>query len=212
MWWKMWRRREDMLLAISQLNRYISCARVTQRPIFEFISSVIHPNDKVMCFAFDDDYSFGIIQSGLHWWWFTEKCTTLAETPNYNSASIWDTFPWPQNPGKIQIENIAKASKSLRDERNKIMNDNKQSLRDVYRNLEKPGKNSIKDLQHALDKAVLEAYGFDGSSDLLTQLLELNYQVSAREAKGEEVQAPGLPVWFKEKEQVVSDDCVRFLG
>ncbi len=212
MWWKMWRRREDMLHSISKLKRFIACARVTQRPIFEFISSSINPNDKVMCFAFDDDYSFGIIQSGLHWLWFTEKWTTLAETPNYNSASIWDTFPWPQSPTKKQIENIAKASKALRDERNKVMEAGKLSLRDVYRNLEKPGKNSIRDLQYALDKAVLEAYSFDASADLLTQLLVLNYQVAAKEEKGEEVQSPGLPASYKDKDKLVSDDCVLFIG
>jgi hypothetical protein len=211
-WWQLSYGREDMLHAISQMKRYIACARVTQRPIFEFISSDISPNDKVMCFAFDDDYSFGIIQSGLHWLWFTEKCTTLAETPNYNSASIWDTFPWPQNPNNQQIDKVANASRALRDERNRVMNEGKQSLRDIYRNLEKPGKNSIKDLQHALDKAVLEAFGFDASTDLLTQLLALNDQVSEKEEKGEKVQSPGLPDWYKDKDRLVSDDCVRFLG
>jgi len=211
-WWQLSYGRDEMLNSISQLTRYIACARVTQRPIFEFISSKIHPNDKVICFAFEDDYSFGIIQSGIHWLWFTEKCTTLAETPNYNSAAIWDTFPWPQDPSEKQIMTIAKASKALRDERNQVMNENKQSLRDIYRLLERPGKNSIRDLQQALDKAILEAYGFDDSSDLLAQLLELNLQVSEKEAKREVVQSPGLPVWFKDRERVVSEDCVKFLG
>ena len=138
-----------------------------------------------MCFAFEDDSSFGIIESGIHWQWFTVKCTTLAETPNYNSAAIRDSLPWPQNPSEKQIIAIAKVSKALRDERNRVMNENKQSLRDIYRLLEKPGKNSIRDLKQALDKAVLEAYGPNASLDLLAQLLELNVQVVIREAKGE---------------------------
>ncbi len=210
-WWQLSYGRDEMLNSISQIARYIACARVTQRPIFEFISSEIHPNDKVMCFAFEDDYSYGIIQSGIHWQWFTEKCTTLAETPNYNSAAIWDTFPWPQDPLEKQIMAIAKASKGLRDERNRVMSENNQSLRDIYRLLEKPGKNSIRDLQQALDKAVLEAYGFDPSLDLLAQLLELNVQVAEKEANGEQVQSPGLPEWFKDKESVVTEDCVKFI-
>jgi hypothetical protein len=165
-----------------------------------------------MVFAFEDDYSFGIINSYVHWIWFCEKCSTLKGDWRYTTESVWDTFPWPQNPSKKQIEDIAKASKTLRDERNKIMNDNKLSLRDLFRNLEKPGKNIIKDLQHALDEAVLEAYGFDASSDLLAQLLELNYQVAAKEAAGEKIQSPGLPDWFENREQIVTDDCIRFLG
>lgn len=75
-----------------------------------------------------------------------------------------------------------------------------------------PGKNSIKDLQKNLDLAVMGAYCFDASSDLLSQLLQLNGLVAEREANGGEVQAPGLPTWFKDKEMVMSDDCMRFLG
>jgi hypothetical protein len=75
--------------------------------------------------------------------------------------------------------------------------------------LEKPGKNPINDLQAALDKAVMEAYGFDEEKDLLTQLLELNKQVHEKEKRKEKVQSPGLPDWVKNKEKFVSEDCVR---
>ena len=89
------------------------------------------------------------------------------------------------------------------------------SLRDLYRLLEQPGKNPIKDLQAALDKAVLEAYGFSDKEDILAQLLALNLTVAEKEKKGDPsagsgVQSPGLPEFVKNKEQYVSDDCVRF--
>ena len=160
-WWKLSYGREDFLNELKINKRFIACARVTQRPIFEFFDCDIRPNDKVMAFCFDDDYSFGIIQSNAHWLWFLEKCTTLGETPNYNTAAIWDTFPWPQNPTVTQIENVAKASKALRDARNKAMKDYNYSFRDLYRILEKPGKNEINDLQNELNEAVIDAYNFD---------------------------------------------------
>ncbi len=47
-------------------------------------------------FAFADDYSFGILQSGIHWAWFTAKCSTLTERFRYTSDTVFDTFPWPQ--------------------------------------------------------------------------------------------------------------------
>ncbi len=212
MWWKMWRRREDMLTETSKLTRYIACARVTKRSIFEFISTEIRPNDVVMVFALEDDYSFGIINSWVHWNWFVEKCSTLGEQLRYTTESIWNTFPWPQQPTAAQIETVAKAAKALRDERNRVMLENHWSLRDLYRVVEKPGKNSIRDFQTALDHAVNLAYGFDENQDLLEQLLALNLSVSAREERGEPVQSPGLPDWYAEKEKLVSDDCVRFEG
>ena len=49
-----------------------------------------------MVFPFADDYSFGILQSGIHWAWFTAKCSTLTERFRYTSDTVFDTFPWPQ--------------------------------------------------------------------------------------------------------------------
>lgn len=209
-WWKMWRRREDMLEQKNSLNRYIACARVTQRPIFEFFSSEINPNDKLMAFMFEDNYSFGLIQSNIHWQWFLANCTTLAETPNYNTASIWDTFPWPQKPTEAQIKKVAEVARKLHTERTKALKQYNMSLRDLYRLLEQPGKNAIKDLHETLDKAVMQAYGFKENENILAQLLALNLSVAEKEKKGEKVQAPGLPEWIKNKEQYVTDDCVRF--
>ena len=215
-WWKLSYGREDMLSAMGNTNRYIALSRVSLRPLFEFISSEINPNDKIMAFCFEDDYSFGIIQSNLHWQWFLANCTTLAETPNYNTASIWDTFPFPQSPTESQIKKVADAAKTLREERTKTMQQHKMSLRDLYRLLEQPGKNPIKDLHAALDKAVLEAYGFNTKEKnidtdfILENLLALNHEVAAKEKRGEKVQPPGLPQWIKNKEDYVSEDCVRF--
>lgn len=211
-WWKLSYGREDMLNYLKKIPRYVACARVTQRPIFEFFCKDIHPNDKVIVFAFDDDYSYGIIQSKLHWNWITSKATTLGSGFNYNAASIWDTLPWPQNPTEKQIDEIAKISKTLRDERNKIMEKNKSSLRDVYRILEKPGKNKLKDVHNDLDKAVIAAYGFDAKKDILQQLLDLNKKVAQAESAGKEVQAPGLPNWVSNRKKYISNDCVKFIG
>ena len=209
-WWQLSYGREDMLTETSKLTRYISCAQVTKRPIFEFISREINPNAALIVFALEDDYSFGIINSGFHWNWFIEKCSTMKGDWRYTTDSVWDTFPWPQQPTTTQIETVAQAAKALRDERNWIMQENHWSLRDLYRIIEKPGKNPIRDLQTILDHAVAAAYKFNEKQDLLEQLLALNFSVSAREERGEPVQSPGLPDWYTNKEKLVSDDCVRF--
>lgn len=209
-WWLMWRRREDMLNAISKIPRFISCARVTKRPIFEFISSQINPNDALMVFPYDDDYSFGIISSSVHWSWFKEKCSTLKGDYRYTTESVWDTFPWPQHPTAKQVENVARAARALRDTRTGYMQKNGLSLRDLYRTMEKPGKNPVKDLQAELDKAVMDAYGFSGDADLLQQLLDLNLALHGKEESGEPIQAPGIPDGYTTREKITSDDCVRF--
>src|SRR5207244_2738410 len=112
-WWLFSYAREEMIAAIGKLPRYIACARVTKRPIFDFVSSKIHPNDALQVFALDDDYSFGILQSSLHWVWFTERCSTLKSDPRYTSNTVFDSFPWPQNPSVTAVKKVACAAVSL---------------------------------------------------------------------------------------------------
>ncbi|MBE0540019.1 MAG: class I SAM-dependent DNA methyltransferase, partial [Verrucomicrobia bacterium] len=95
-WWQLRDYQPGTMAAISRVPRYIACSRVTKRPIFEFISQSVHPDNTLMVFPFADDYSFGILQSDVHWVWFTARCSTLGGTFRYTSDTVFDTFPWPQ--------------------------------------------------------------------------------------------------------------------
>jgi len=209
-WWQLSYAREDMLRTLKPLSRYISCAQVTKRPIWEFISTSINPNAALMVFAFDDDYSFGVISSSLHWLWFQHKCSTLKGDYRYTTDSVWDTFPWPQNPTEADVINVSKAAFNLRKARNEVMQKNRWSFRHLYRILDKPGRNPIKDLQHQLDLAVFKAYSFDPQNDHLKQLLDLNQQVNQKEIKEEFVQKPGIPNNFENISLIITTDCVSF--
>ncbi len=85
----------------------------------------------------------------------------------------------------------------------------KGGLRAVYRTLELPGKNPLKDAHLALDRAVLDAYGFTPKGDRLAQLLALNLEVARREEAGEPVNAPGVPPDHPDPARLVTDDCIR---
>ena len=95
-WWQFRDYQPGTMAAIAKLPRYIACPRVTKRPTFEFISIQIHPDNALAVFAFADDYSFGILQSGIHWLWFKERCSTLKGDFRYTSDTVFDTFAWPQ--------------------------------------------------------------------------------------------------------------------
>jgi hypothetical protein len=208
-WWQLSYGRKDMLKTIRPLKRFIVLPEYSLRPTFEFISSAIRPNAALMVFAFEDYYSFGIIQSKLHWEWWKAKCSTLEARLRYTTNTVWDTFPWPQTPSNQQIKKVAEAATELHRERTKALKEYNLTLRELYRTLEQPGKNPIKNLHTKLDKAVMEAYGFDPTGDILTQLLELNLKVAEREANEEPVQAPGLPNSYPNPNELISDDCVK---
>ena len=208
-WWEMWRPRTEMCGVLSRMSRYIACSDTTKRPIFVFMHPKIRPDHKIRVFTFEDDYSFGILQSQPHWLWFVTKCSKLKSDFNYTSSSVFDPFPWPQSPGIGQIEAVAEAGRRVRRVRDEALTKIEGGLRAVYRMLELPGKNPLKEAQDGLDAAVLAAYGFSPKKDLLAQLLALNLEVSRREQAGENVTAPGIPPGFPDPARLVTDDCIR---
>ncbi len=209
-WWIHWRPRADRVAAVRQLSgRFIACSRVTKRPVFVFVDQRIRPGDALQTFAFDDDYSFGILQSDAHWQWFVAKCSKLKSDFRYTPESVFDTFPWPQSPSKKQIKAVAAAGREIRAIRAKTLPTMKGGLRALYRTLELPGANPLKDAHATLDAAVLDAYGFSAKKDLLKQLLDLNLAVAKAIDKGEEVTAPGVPPSYGDAADLVTEDCIR---
>ena len=63
-----------------------------------FVSSDICDQMPLTSFAFDDDYSFGILQSNTHWQWFVAKCSKLTERFRYTPESVLDAFPGRKRP------------------------------------------------------------------------------------------------------------------
>lgn len=207
-WWRLFYPRPDMMRAISSLSRYIVCARVTKRPIFEFVDPSIHPNDSLMVFPYEDDYSFGILNSTLHWTWFVNQCSTLTARPRYTSNTVFDTFPWPQAATEAQIRKVAQCSKALRDMRLRLLAEHDISLRGLYRTIESPGSHPMKARQVQLDLAVGEAYGMGIGKDHLGFLLKLNKSLAALEASGGSPVPPGLPPTVIQRGEYVSSDRV----
>ena len=201
--------RRDLMTAIRGLPRYIVCGQVTKRPIFDFVSPEISPNAALTVFAHDDDYTFGILQSTLHWIWFNARCSTLKSDPRYTSNTVFDSFPWPQSPSEKDIAEVALQSKSFRTTRDGLRKKHNISFRDLYRELEKPGENPLKVAQKQLDDAVSRAYSLRKKEDPLEFLLGLNAEVVELEKCGEFVQKPGLPDIVIERSKFVSGDKIE---
>lgn len=210
-WYKLFRSRNELMDHIEDIDRYIACSCVTKRPIFEFISSKIHPNAALQVFPLDDDYSFGILQSVVHWEWFVARCSTLKGDWRYTSDTVFDSFPWPQNPTRKQIEEVAKQAKALRDKRYEFMEERQLTLRQLYRIMDDTPNNPVSEIQNKLDNAVRDAYGMRHDADILQFLLELNGKLYQKEQNDEIIQGPGLPNKIKDKSELVSKDCVKMI-
>lgn len=192
-WWQLSYRREDFLAAVAKLDRYIVTSRVASEqrpPVFLFVSLDVRPSDAIQAFALDDDYSMGILQSRLHEAWFRQRCSHLKSDLRYTSTTVFDSFPWPQDPTAGQVAAVVKAAGTLVEFRAQRLSEG-ITLANQYNSLGEPGRNPLRDLQDGLDAAVVAAYGFGGKLDPLVQLLTLNHECAAREAAGLPVRGPG---------------------
>lgn len=207
-WWQLSFRRSEMLDAISGLKRYLACSRVTTKPIFFFVASNIRPGDALQVFTFEDDYSFGILHSGLHVDWFMSKRSNMKVDPRYSSENVFGTFPWPQQSTHKQISEVAKAARELRAVRTTALTTVSGGLRALYETISLPGKSPLKEAHAALDKAVLAAYGFTSKKDLLEQILALNKSVAERIYAGAPVVDPGIPMGYPDPAALVSCDAI----
>jgi hypothetical protein len=207
-WWLLSYPRGELMARLAKLDRYIVCSRVTKRPVFDFVSSRIHPSDALMVFPFEDDYSFGILQSALHWAWFTARCSTLTARFRYTSETVFNSFPWPQSPTATQCAAVAKAAVTLRTLRRQIADEHRMNLRKMYASLEHRASHPLKDAHAMLDEAVRAAYEMPAQKDPLAFLLELNQGCAAREARGEAISAPGLPKEISPR-AFITKDCIE---
>ena len=208
-WWLLKRRRGELIAGIERLPRYIVCSAVTKRPIFVFVSSEVRPSNALKAFLFADDYSFGILQSAAHYHWFLAKGSSLKGDPRYTPDTVFDTFPWPQEPTRAQIRAVAAAAVALRALRHETMRKLNYSLRDLYRTLDQPGDNPLREAHARLDAAVRDAYGMPEDADRLAFLLELNLACAGKEKVGEKITPPGLPLPPEQHAEFITDDCIQ---
>jgi len=208
-WWTFWRGRGDLTRRLSSMKRYIGCSRVTRRPIMAFIAAEICPSDLVQVFAFEDDYSFGILQSSFHFEWFRKSSRLKIEKDlRYSVRQVFETFPWPQSPTNKQVEAVAKAARLVRTERDNALRGVAGGLRELYKTLELPDKNALRDVHVALDEAVRATYGFKKGEGALASLLRLNHTVAEALKSGAVVMAPGIPPSCETMSSLVSADCL----
>jgi len=209
-WWTFWAQRTELRSLLKGKFRVIAASRTQRHPfLFHFVAADIAHGDKLQLFAFDDDYSFGILQSSLHCTWYDDKGTRLKNEVdvNYGSDEVFATFPWPQSPRVTDVQAVAQTARELREVRVKALK-GKATIRSLYATLQLPGKSSLRDAHERLDVAVLKAYGFDASFDLMSQMLDLNLTVAAHLKANNPTTGPGIPPGYPDPALLISTDCV----
>lgn len=114
-------------------------------------------SDATVVFAYDDDFHFGVLTSGFHWWWAVMRASTMRTDLRYTPTDCFETFP--QAPYDAGVE---AAGRTLDQHRAPLMIRNDEGLTKTYNRVHNPDDHSLgiqelRDLHVALDLAVRDA-------------------------------------------------------
>jgi hypothetical protein len=120
-------------------------------------------SEKLNLFAFDSYSPFAVLQSRVHVLWALFFGSTMKDDPVYTPTDCFETFPfppaWETNPA------LEAAGKTYYDFRAALMIRNDQGLTATYNRFHDPDEASpdilrLRELHDAMDRAVLDAYGW----------------------------------------------------
>ncbi len=159
-WWRFAEPRPKMREVIEPLPHYIAGNRIGKRFLFCWADALVCPSDLTIVFAFDDDYSIGVLMSSIHGAWAHSESSTLEDRPRYTPTSCFETFPWPQ-PDDAVRSGIGAIAKDLIECRQAICVENEIGLTDLYNRVDENAWSELSDLHRQLDEAVARAYDWD---------------------------------------------------
>ena len=193
-WWRLQERRPAMRAAILTHGGLIvmPCHSKWFVPLIADQNSL--PGNSITAIAGSDTYLLAMITSSAHRIWINAQKSTLKGDTRYTPTTCFETFPFPQIAAPELVQKIRQAMTTLNDYRNELMVAKNWGITDLYNAYFHEPASQLAKLHQGLDALVLKAYGWKGSEDILSNLLDLNLELAEREAAGEKVVGPWAPV------------------
>jgi hypothetical protein len=162
-WWSFSRPAEDLAEALKSVNRVLVSGRVATFHTFTFQPTTIIFSDAVTVFVSDHDESFAVLQSQVHELWAGFQGSSFKDDPRYIPEDCFETFPLPQNWASHRV--LEAAGKAYYECRAALMVKNNEGLTKTYNRFHDPDEHDLeivklRELHAAMDRAVLDAYGW----------------------------------------------------
>jgi hypothetical protein len=182
-WWRFGRPRNEMRTAISVLSRYVATGRHAKRLNLAWVEPWTMASDATNVFAFDDDYSMGVLQSRSHVAWAWGQSSTLETRLRYTPTSVFETFPWPNPTTADQRERVADLCRRLLARRSEICQQEQIGLTTLYNAADEGAWADLTALHRELDVAVAACYEWPAAvaqddDELVRRLTALNREIT----------------------------------
>jgi hypothetical protein len=168
-WWLWGRYTPGLFSSIRTLKRVIAInCGATPYAAFTFLPSNIVYANTLAIIALETDNALCILQSRLHEIWARFLASSMKDDLRYTPSDCFETFPFP-----LQYESntsLEIAGKEYYDFRASLMIQSNEGLTKTYNRFHDPEETSngivrLRELHSAMDRAVLDAYGW---SDIAT--------------------------------------------
>lgn len=182
-WWQFGEPRVGLRNAVCNLRTFAVVGAHAKRLSIAVQPIEVLASNACMVFAFDDDYSMGILLSKAHDAWAWAQASTLETRLRYTPSSVFETFPFPDPVTDEQQEAVAEASRRLLARRTEICTTEQIGLTKLYNAVDEGAWTDLKALHRALDEAVVDCYGWPRSvaqdaTELVARLTERNREIT----------------------------------
>lgn len=163
-WWQFERPRVELLTAVSPLRRVLAAnCGATPHLALAFLPTGSVFSHTLSIFAFQDLAVFSILQARPHETWARFFGSSMKDDLRYTPSDCFETFPFPENWETHPA--LEAAGREYYEFRAALMIRNDEGLTKTYNRFHDPYEKDadiekLRELHAAMDRAVLDAYGW----------------------------------------------------
>jgi hypothetical protein len=162
-WWQYAERRPGMARALAGKARFLSNPLYSPHLSFVFLPPSIVIANKLSAIPFESYAAFAVLQSRPHEVWARLFSATLKDDLAYAPTDCFETFPFPL--GFDSTARLERCGQEYYEARGRIMRNNEKGLTTIYNwfhdpNCACPDIPGLRELHDAMDRAVLDSYGW----------------------------------------------------
>ncbi len=163
-WWHYAEKRPGLYAAIDGLDRVLVITQTSRTGAFCFLPAQIVYSHKLNVFPYSSYAAFAALQSGPHDLWARFFGSTMKDDAVYTPSDCFETYPFAENwETHLTLEAVGKA---YYENRAALMIENDEGMTKTYNRFHDPEERDpriaeLRRLHAAMDRAVLDVYGWD---------------------------------------------------
>ena len=162
-WWQYGRTAKDLYRALAGMNRALVCSQTSKYYAWAFKATNMVFGHTSIVFPFTSYGPFAVLESQCHLLWGQFFASTLEDRLRYIPSDCFETYPFPVN---YEISaSLERSGEEYYEFRASLMRGRSEGLTKTYNRFHDPNETSpellrLRELHDAMDRAVLDAYGW----------------------------------------------------